>query len=713
MTAEALLSGVTLVTCCRDRSVNLCLALPTWLALPGINEVVVVDWTSERPVVSDLVAAGLTDPRIRVVRVADEPRWVLTRAFNLGFRLARYDRILKVDADIQLEPGFLESNLLQKGQFCAGNWRLAMPGQAFVNGCFYIHHADLMRVNGFNEYLTSYGWDDDDLYERLVAAGLVRCDVAPGSLHHLAHDDVARTLPVQTGQTGWDDLRAQWMFAIRANRFVASIMPQWAPGQRGAEYLTCEGDAPLTLRRVAQSGVSLPPHQRRRAETLAAYEMLGWRVGPRVHDLSARMLDLLLCACRWEAITALHVELMLAGANMATVVAPRHLVADLVLPALQARPEVQAALCRLLQAAADATGRVLVLRARRVPPGMAALGHVPQIPARHPLGEVTDITLEQSLNDAQTPVLRVVIGPDEMDALFPRPAPPVAPVVIRPGAGRIYVDAQHGLGNRLRAIASAGAIAQATGRKLVVIWEPDVHCGARFADLFAPGPAVIEQGFAGEARARGMDLLDYMEVEPEAQKGAPLILTEGRDAYLRSAYVIAHDASHWASEAAVLRAWRPVAAVQALVAGMPPCDVGLHIRAAGAPGDVLAPHDAPTNWSAESHVAIQHARGQSQPARFVAPLEAIWRHSPKARVFLAADRPETYALFDRLYGARITWLARDTWDRSASQMQYALADALLLARARHLLGSNWSSFSELALRLSVRVRRYERSGIDF
>jgi len=712
MKPEALLPGVTLVTCCRDRSANLCLALPTWLALPGIDEIVVVDWTSASPVAADLLAADLTDPRIRVVRVEEEPDWVLSRAFNLGFRLARYDRILKVDADIQLAQEFFESNRLEQGHFCAGNWRLAGPGQQFVNGFFYIHNADLMRVNGFNEYVTGYGWDDDDLYERLTATGLNRCDVAPGSLYHLVHDDVARTLPVRAGQTGWDDLRAQRMFAIRTNRFVAGIMPQWGPGQRGAEYVTLHA-VPLTLRGGDPAGVTVPPHQRRRAETLAAYEMLGWRAGPRVHDLSARMLDLLLCACSWEGITALHVELMLAGAQIATVVAPHHLVADLVVPALQARPEALAALCKLLQAAADATGRVLVLRARRVPLGMAALAHLPQIPAQHPLGPVTDIVLEQSLHDAQTPVLRVRIGPDQMEALFPRKAPSAAPVLSRPGAGRIYVDAQHGLGNRLRAIASAGAIAQATGREMVVIWQPDAHCAARFADLFAPGPAVIEQGFTTEAVARGMDLLNYMEIESGAQKGAPLCLTEGRDAYLRSAYVIAHEASHWASEVAVLRALRPAAAVQALVAGMPPFDVGLHVRAQGAPGDALAPCDAPANWNAESHAAIQHARAQSQPARFVAPLEAIWRHSPKARVFLAADRPETYAMFDRLYGAQIIWLARDTWDRSAVQMQYALADALLLARAQHLLGSNWSSFSELALRLSVRVRRYERSGIDF
>jgi hypothetical protein len=37
----------------------------------------------------------------------------------------------------------------------------------------------------------------------------------------------------------------------------------------------------------------------------------------------------------------------------------------------------------------------------------------------------------------------------------------------------------------------------------------------------------------------------------------------------------------------------------------------------------------------------------------------------------------------------------------------------MLARARHLLGSNWSSFSELALRLSHSIARHELSGVDF
>ena len=48
----------------------------------------------------------------------------------------------------------------------------------------------------------------------------------------------------------------------------------------------------------------------------------------------------------------------------------------------------------------------------------------------------------------------------------------------------IVVHVMLGLCNRLRAYASAHALAEVTGRNLVVIWTPDVHCNTHFADLF-------------------------------------------------------------------------------------------------------------------------------------------------------------------------------------------------------------------------------------
>ena len=83
------------------------------------------------------------------------------------------------------------------------------------------------------------------------------------------------------------------------------------------------------------------------------------------------------------------------------------------------------------------------------------------------------------------------------------------------------------------------------------------------------------------------------------------------------------------------------------------------------------------------------------------------------RIFLAADTPEAYAEFEAAYGDRVASLPRALYDRSAAQLQYALADALLLGTAPLLLGSTWSSFSEMAMRVSSREMKIEMSGTDF
>ena len=731
-------AGVSLVTCCMNRNHNLVRALGSWLAHPQISEIVIVDWNSTPGIAASLAEAGIDDARIRILRIEDEPRWVLSYAFNAGFRMARYDRVLKADADIVLAPDFFDRNPLEPGQFIAGNWRQASAGQEFVNGFFYTHRADLAAVNGFNEYITSYGWDDDDLYDRMVAAGSTRHDVAPDTVTHLDHDDDARMKgAAQNSATGWSDLQAQTMYAIRTNRFLARLLPQWDRTRRLMGYVRSIGDdsgdesrdsagaetgpVALRLRRVDRSGHLVPDDMLRMAKTLAAYEMLSWRSTARAFALEARALDLLLTCRRLDQMTALHVELALAGADAGLLAAPRFLVADLPEAVSPAR---LAPLRDALLELASETGRRLVLgplpdslRGADLtpltdPPGQRRLI---VLAPECPLGPLRGLDLHDCRHEIDTPAVRLTIGPHTLAALLPTPADDLAaPGLVRPGEGRLFIDAQHGLGNRLRAIGSAGAIARATGRELVVIWEPDHHCEARLTDLFDYDGAVIEQGFADRAAARGATVMNYMEIEQGAAKGAPLELVTGRDAYLRSAYVIAHPASTWDSENAALRALRPAAPVRALMRGVADHrDIGLHVRMEGAPGTDTHSYDRRENWTADGHAAIHHWRGQSHYSRFMTRLDALLADQPEARVFLAADLPDTYRAFAETYGARVAWLERAVYDRSGVQLQYALADMLLLARCRQLLGSNWSSFSELALRLSDTITHHERSGIDF
>jgi hypothetical protein len=287
---------------------------------------------------------------------------------------------------------------------------------------------------------------------------------------------------------------------------------------------------------------------------------------------------------------------------------------------------------------------------------------------------------------------------------------------------RLFVDAQHGLGNRLRAIASAAAIAQATGRELVIVWQPDHHCEARFLDLFRHEGAVIETAFPQVFARAGGRLHNYMEVEPGAAKDAPILADEAQgaargtqgDVYVRSAYRLVSPHLRPGAERAFLLGLRPSAEVLELMRGVRrPNRVAAHVRMASGPAHEHLPWEAPGNWPARGHAEIAAWRARSDARFFIARLDALVAEGRAETIFLAADLPETYARFADRYGRRLAFLPRDRFDRSADQLRHALADALLLGAAELFLGSSWSSFSELAVTLSQRIARVEFSGQDF
>jgi hypothetical protein len=281
-----------------------------------------------------------------------------------------------------------------------------------------------------------------------------------------------------------------------------------------------------------------------------------------------------------------------------------------------------------------------------------------------------------------------------------------------PRRPRLILDAQHGLGNRLRAWGSAAAIAKATGRDLVVVWTPDHHCDCQASDLFKFSSEVV-------TRVEDLDLSQadhatYMEIEPGAAKDAPLVMHPERDFYIRSAYVLNHPSSTWDSENAFIRALRPTREVMEIIESVEADGrLGVHVRFEGAHGTDTNSYDSAKNWPAEGHEKLLAWREKSHPERFIARIDALSSTRSDLKIFLAADQPATYELFCALYPQRLSFVPRPVYDRSLGQLRYALADALLLSRCNHLLGSTWSSFTELARRFSTTLERVEMSGVDF
>lgn len=284
-----------------------------------------------------------------------------------------------------------------------------------------------------------------------------------------------------------------------------------------------------------------------------------------------------------------------------------------------------------------------------------------------------------------------------------------------PARAHLFIDTQHGLCNRLRAMASAAVIAKATGRQLIVVWRPDHHCQARLADLLDyPGP-VIEDDSADRFRARSEKVYNYMEIEPESAHGAAVLAGKdtGGDVYIRSAYSLTSPLTSMAQEQVFLRHLIPSQPVWDLVQSVRhPSDVAAHIRMATGPAFDHLSFEAPENWPGERHRELIEWRRKSDVSRFVDRLTRAFDQGAR-HAFVAADLPATYAALSQVFGTKLRFLPRDTYDRSPRQLQYALADLMLLTAAPLLLASHWSSFSDVAQRLSRPFHRVERSGIDF
>lgn len=280
----------------------------------------------------------------------------------------------------------------------------------------------------------------------------------------------------------------------------------------------------------------------------------------------------------------------------------------------------------------------------------------------------------------------------------------------------LFIDAQHGLCNRLRAMSSAASVAKRTGRELVVIWRPDAHCEARLSDLLDYAGPVIETDHADQLRARCGRIYNYMEIEEGSCHEAPILDGSDRDwqgdVYVRSAYPLKGLHVDPEEDQRFLLGLRPTQAVQELVSRVAhPFDVAAHIRMAGGPQYDHLAFEAPTNWPEHRHRELTEWRQKSHRDVFIHRLDGLMAKAES--LFVAADLPETYDILAERYGTKLVWLERDLYDRSPRQLQYALADLLLLASARHLLGSTWSSFSDMAARLARPGQPFERSGIDF
>jgi len=179
-------NGCSLVTCAMNRTDNLLLAIKSWGELDEVSEIIVLDWSSEVPIQYSDLSRNCPSKDIKLIRVENQPKWILSHAFNLGASFVQYDKLLKLDADILLSSNFLSEHFLSDSSFYRGNWKIARDeNELHLNGQLYCKTKDFWRVNGYHEGIVTYGWDDSDIYNRLSATGLTGLDFNYDLIKHI------------------------------------------------------------------------------------------------------------------------------------------------------------------------------------------------------------------------------------------------------------------------------------------------------------------------------------------------------------------------------------------------------------------------------------------------------------------------------------------------------------------------------------------------
>lgn len=262
--------------------------------------------------------------------------------------------------------------------------------------------------------------------------------------------------------------------------------------------------------------------------------------------------------------------------------------------------------------------------------------------------------------------------------------------------GELVFVPSGGLGNRLRAVASACHLAEVTGVELRVCWFQDWALHAPFHKLFQPSTLLhLTEGNAATAllydRPRRRNLyipmlyqrlrfdrrIDEWQVTPLKQQGFDF------EAWVRGgrSYMSCYQDFGTFPDTLYGRLFHPVEAIERVIAhnmallGDRP--VGIHIRRT----DNL------------------EATRRSPLGLFIDKIQSLLAERPDQRFYLATDDELTKQQLQQRFGASIVTACTRAERGTVEGIQAAVAEMFTLARTQCIYGTADSSFSVIASRI--------------
>jgi hypothetical protein len=270
-----------------------------------------------------------------------------------------------------------------------------------------------------------------------------------------------------------------------------------------------------------------------------------------------------------------------------------------------------------------------------------------------------------------------------------------------------------GLANRMRCVVSAQTIAQLNGLRLVMLWEQGNHFyGEDWNDLFTDEIEHISPEYYREQLTQHpLRLSDWFEhVSGFGLKPLPSFDAGSALKTIRSQGMVIDEGFN--SVISVfrgvgmkrLRRYRRLERSKIRRLGIHPSvlqRVNRFVENHYAGHEVIGFHirrgDAMLGWEGDNPFAI------SSDEAFIRIMGDTARRRPRSRFYLATDCEETLGRFREQFPERIIAMEKTFVPSLLNQpkegQQDALVEMLLLSRTSRIVGTNWSSYSQMAARI--------------
>ena len=163
------LSAIVVV---KNRSRQLKISIQSWLMQDDIKEIVIVDCDS-----NDLDKEYFKEisQKIKIIKSKD-PEFHYTRALNIGINNAEFDHVVKLDVDHIINPYFSLNQWVEldwQNEFITGSTHKSddlkdLGMLTYLNSFLIIKKQHLLDVGGYDTNLVGYGWESNDLKNRLI-----------------------------------------------------------------------------------------------------------------------------------------------------------------------------------------------------------------------------------------------------------------------------------------------------------------------------------------------------------------------------------------------------------------------------------------------------------------------------------------------------------------------------------------------------------------